>query len=232
MRSEMFKRIFRIGLKIGLWFVGITVLSVVIFSFIPIPFTPLMIIRCIEQKSAGKEMKLSKDWTPLEKISPVMPVAVIAAEDQKFEEHFGFDIEAIRKAEKYNERHKGKRIKGASTISQQTAKNVFLWPSRSWIRKGAEVYFTFLIELFWSKRRIMEVYLNVIETGDGIYGVEAASQFYFKKPASRLSIVESARLSAILPNPRKWNPVRPTPRIERKASRIIYLIGRMKTENF
>jgi monofunctional biosynthetic peptidoglycan transglycosylase len=161
-----------------------------------------------------------------------MPLAVIAAEDQNFEEHFGFDLEAIKKAESYNDKHKGKRLKGASTISQQTAKNVFLWPSRSWIRKGFEVYFTFLIEVLWSKKRIMEVYLNVIETGNGIYGIEAASQMYFKKPSSRLSINESARLAAILPNPLNWSPVNPSPRLARKAGRIVHYIGKLKTENF
>jgi len=177
-------------------------------------------------------MKLRKDWSCIEKISPTMPLAVIAAEDQNFEEHFGFDMEAIKKAGKYNDRHKGKRLKGASTISQQTAKNVFLWPSRSWIRKGFEVYFTFLIEIFWSKKRIMEVYLNVIETGDGIYGVECASQNYFRIPASRLSIIQAARLAAILPNPRDWSPINPSPRVYRKSARIVYFMGRLKTDNF
>ena len=191
-----------------------------------------MIFRCFEQKSEGKDLKLKKDWTSLDEISPVMPLAAIAAEDQNFEEHFGFDIEAIKKAEAYNERHKGKRMKGASTISQQTAKNVFLWPSRSWIRKGFEVYFTFLIEMCWSKKRIMEVYLNVIETGDGIYGVEEASRFYFKKPAKKLSIREASRIAAILPNPRVWNPVRPSARVLKKSNRIVSLIGKLDLENF
>jgi len=149
-----------------------------------------------------------------------MPRAVIASEDQKFEEHLGFDFEAIKKANRYNERHKGKKVKGASTISQQTAKNVFLWPARSWVRKGFEVYFTFLIEVCWSKERIMEVYLNVIETGNGIYGVPAAARYYFHKPAAALSMKEAALIAAVLPNPRKWSPSRPTPYIQRKASRI------------
>jgi monofunctional biosynthetic peptidoglycan transglycosylase len=161
-----------------------------------------------------------------------MPLAVMAAEDQNFEEHFGFDMKAIKKAEEYNEKHRGKRMKGASTITQQTAKNLFLWPSRSWIRKGFEVYFTFLIEIFWSKKRIMEVYLNVIETGNGIYGVEAASQYYFHKPASKLNIREASRLAAILPDPRNWSPVKPSPRVARKSERIIKFMGRLKTENF
>ena len=189
-------------------------------------------IRCIQQKIDGKEVKLIQNWTSLDETSAVMPLAVMAAEDQNFEEHFGFDINAIKKAEQYNERHKGKRLKGASTITQQTAKNVFLWPSRSWIRKGFEVYFTFLIEIFWSKRRIMEVYINVIETGNGIYGVEAASQKYFHKPSSKLNIYEAARIAAILPDPRNWSPVRPSGRVQRKAQRIVRYMGQLKTENF
>ena len=228
----MWKRIRQIILKMIMVFFALSIFSVILFRFFPIPVTPLMIIRCVEQKSSGKEMKLSKEWKSLDKISPVMPLAVMAAEDQNFEEHFGFDLEAIRKAESYNEKHQGKKLKGASTITQQTAKNVFLWPSRSWIRKGFEVYFTFLIEIFWSKKRIMEVYLNVIETGDAIYGVEAASLIYFHKPSSKLNIYEASRLAAILPDPRNWNPVHPSPRIVRKAQRIIQYMGKLKTENF
>lgn len=228
----MWKRIREIVIRTILWFLGLSILSVIIFRFVPIPITPLMIIRCIEQKTDGKDVRLLKDWTPLEEISPVMPLSVMAAEDQNFEEHFGFDIEAIKKAGNYNAKHKGKKVKGASTITQQTAKNVFLWPSRSWIRKGFEVYFTFLIEIFWSKKRIMEVYLNVIETGNGIFGVQAASQHYFHKPSSKLNIFEASRIAAILPDPRRWSPVRPTPRITRKAQRIIQFMGKLKTENF
>ncbi len=228
----MLKRIFRILFKACLWFIAISIVSVLFFRFVPIPVTPLMLIRCVEQKWDGKEMKLKKDWVPLEKISSAMPLAVIAAEDQKFEEHFGFDLEAIKKAEKYNKRHQGKKTKGASTISQQTAKNVFLWPNRSWVRKGFEVYFTFLIEIFWSKQRIMEVYLNVIEMGNGVYGVEAAAQEYFHKPASKLSVREAALIAAILPSPLKWSPVKPNARVQKKASRIMHFISRLKLDDF
>jgi monofunctional biosynthetic peptidoglycan transglycosylase len=228
----MLRRIFRILLKVFLLFIVASVVSVIIFRFVPVPFTPLMLIRSAGQMFSGEEVKMKKDWTSLDEMSPVLPLAVMAAEDQRFEEHFGFDLDAIRKAEKYNESHEGKRMKGASTITQQTAKNLFLWPSRSWIRKGFEVYFTFLIEIFWSKKRIMEVYLNVIETGDGIYGVEAASQTYFHKSSKKLSITEAARIAAILPNPREWSAVRPNGRIARKTQRIVYFMGRMKTENF
>ncbi len=228
----MIKKIVRFFLKAGLWFIAISIVSVLIFRFVPIPFTPLMIGRCVEQKMDGKEMKIHKKWVSLDKISTAMPLAVIAAEDQKFEEHFGFDLEAIKKAEAYNAKHKGKKLKGASTISQQTAKNVFLWQSRSWVRKGFEVYFTSLIELFWSKQRIMEVYLNVIEMGDGIYGVEAAANDYFNKPASKLSVRESALIAAILPSPLKWSPTQPSERVNRKANRIMHFISQLKLEDF
>lgn len=228
----MLKKIIRIFLRLLLWFLGLSVVSVILFRFVPVPFTPLMLVRCIEQKSDGKEMKLRKDWTALDQMSAAMPLAVIAAEDQNFEEHFGFDFDAIQKAQKYNERHKGKKLKGASTISQQTAKNVFLWQSRSWVRKGFEVYFTFLIEIFWSKHRIMEVYLNVIEMGDGIYGAEVASQEYFHKPSKKLSMREASLLAAVLPNPRKWSPAKPSTYIQRKAGRILHFMSNLKHEDF
>ena len=189
-------------------------------------------MRLFEQKSGGKEMKLKKDWVNLKNISASLPLAVITSEDQKFEEHFGFDLEAIKKAEKYNERHKGKKVKGASTISQQTAKNVFLGPSRSWVRKGFEVYFTFLIEIFWSKERIMEVYLNEIEMGDGIYGVEAAAQNYFHKPAKQINNSEAALIAACLPNPRKWSPAKPTAYILRKKNWILSHMSKVEAKDF
>jgi monofunctional biosynthetic peptidoglycan transglycosylase len=228
----MMKRLKNILLKLFLWFFGLSIFSVIIFRFVPVPFTPLMLIRNVEQIIDGKDLKLKKDWVRLEKISAALPLAVIAAEDQNFEEHYGFDMDAIAKARKYNELHPDKRPKGASTISQQTAKNLFLWPSRSWVRKGFEVYFTVLIELFWSKRRTMEVYLNVIEMGHGVYGAEAAAREFFNKPASKLTMKESSLIAAVLPNPRKWSPSKPSPYIQRKSARIIRNIGRMRTEDF
>jgi len=230
--KKLLIRIRNIVFKIFLWFIGLSIFSVVLFRFVPIPITPLMLIRCAEQLGNGKDIKLKKDWVSLEEMSAALPLAVIAAEDQNFEEHFGFDLDAIEKARAYNRKHPGKRLKGASTISQQTAKNVFLWPSRSWLRKGFEVYFTFLIEVIWSKRRIMEVYLNVIEMGNGIYGAEAAAFHHFKKPAAKLSVKESALIAAVLPNPRKWSPTRPGPYIQKKSMRIVRNIGRMKSEDF
>lgn len=168
-----------------------------------------MLIRCAEQKSAGEEMRLKHKWVSLDQISPKLQLAVVCSEDQNYLKHFGFDFEAIEKAMKSNE--EGKKIRGGSTISQQTAKNVFLWPGRSYVRKAFEVYFTLLIELFWSKERIMEVYLNSIEMGKGVYGAEAAAQYWFKKPAKDLNKDQSAAIAAVLPNPLRYvaNPAGP-----------------------
>ncbi|MFN0187579.1 MAG: monofunctional biosynthetic peptidoglycan transglycosylase [Bacteroidia bacterium] len=213
----MLKKGFKILLRVLLGFVIISLVSTLIFRFVPIPFTPLMIIRYFEIEDG----KIDKDWKSLDEIGKNMPLAVVTAEDQKFAEHFGFDMEAIEKAMKYNEKHKGKKVKGASTISQQTAKNVFLWPGRSWIRKGLEVYFTFVIEICWSKERIIEVYLNVIEMGPGVYGSEAAAQYYFNKSASNLTKKEAATIAAILPNPIRWSASRPTPYIIKKRNWIV-----------
>jgi monofunctional biosynthetic peptidoglycan transglycosylase len=179
-----------------------------------------MLIRVIENISDSKKPSITKDWKSLDNISPNLVLAVIASEDNNFESHYGIDFKAIEKARKLNKR--GKKIRGASTITQQTAKNVFLWQSRNYIRKGLEVYFSGLIELFWGKKRIMEVYLNVIEMGDGIYGAEAASQHYFHKPAKNLSRAEAAAIAAVLPNPRKWHPDKPTAYISRKKSWILW----------
>lgn len=199
-------------------FFGSTILAVVLFRFVPVYFTPLMIIRCMEQVKDGKTMRLHHHWVPLEEISPHMPVAVMASEDQRFLLHHGFDYKAIEKAAIHNMDSKRKR--GASTISQQTAKNVFLWPGRSWIRKGFEVYFTALIELMWSKQRIMEVYLNSIEMGDGIYGVEAVAQDHFNKHASELFRSECALIAATLPNPRKYNSKDPSAYMRKRRNQI------------
>lgn len=190
----------RYVLKFMMWFGIISIASVIVFRWVPVPVTPLMLIRCVEQKMDGKEMRLKHDWESLENISPRLQLAVVCSEDQNYLKHFGFDFKAIEKAFKNNESGK-KRIKGGSTISQQTAKNVFLWPGRSYVRKAFEAYFTLLIELIWSKERIMEVYLNSIEMGDGVYGAQAAAQHWFKKEAKKLNKDECAAIAAILPNP-------------------------------
>ena len=218
----MIRNLFRILKKILLWSFLFSLALVILFRFVPPPVTPLMLVRCIDQRlDSDREVRLKKTWKPLTEIAQSLPLAVIAAEDQKFPDHFGLDWEAIRKARVYNARHKGKRLHGASTISQQTVKNVFLWPSRSWIRKGLEVYFTILIEIFWSKQRILEVYLNVVEMGDGIYGVEAASAYYFHKPAKRVSKTEAALIAACLPGPLRWSPAKPTNYIKKRQAWIL-----------
>ncbi|MEI7724560.1 MAG: monofunctional biosynthetic peptidoglycan transglycosylase [Bacteroidota bacterium] len=195
---------------------------VILFKYINPPITPLMVIRLTEQSLGGQTIKLKKEWIAIDKMTPNLPLAVVASEDNLFLEHSGFDFESIEKAKEYNAKKQGKKMRGASTISQQTAKNVFLWPQRSWVRKGLEVYFTVLIEFVWGKKRIMEVYLNVIETGKGIYGVEAASQSFFEKSAANITRGEAALIAAVLPNPLKWNPAAPTPYIRGRQQWILW----------
>ena len=215
----MFKKIIRFLLRAALWFIGISLLLVIIFKFIPVPFTPLMAIRFVENKFDGNEVIYSHDWEPLENISTDIQRAVIASEDSNFMTHSGFDFNAIEKAMKNNEQ--GKKIKGGSTISQQTAKNVFLWQGRSYLRKGLEAYFTVLIEFIWGKERIMEVYLNSIEMGNGVYGAQAASQHWYSKNASQLTKREAAGIAAILPNPRKFKASNSSSYINRRKDRIV-----------
>ena len=224
----MFKKIKRIVWKAFLWFNIISLFLVLLFKFVPVPFTPLMVIRAIEQKIDGKEMRSSHDWVPIEEISTNLQKAVIASEDGNFLKHSGFDFKAIEKAMENNE--KGKKVKGGSTISQQTAKNVFLWQGRSYLRKGLEAYYTVLIELFWSKERIMEVYLNSIEMGDGVYGAQAASNHWYHKDAKSLSRIEAAGIAAILPNPRKFKPVNSSNYINRRKAKIAKYIGYVSLE--
>ena len=200
-------------------FFASTILSVVAYRFLPVYLTPLMVIRCVEQAKDGNDLKLSHNWVSLDKISESMPIAVMASEDQRFLEHHGFDLDAIEKAAKHNKTSARKH--GASTISQQTAKNVFLWPGRSWLRKGLEAYFTMLIELMWSKERIMEVYLNSIEMGNGIYGVEAVAKEHFGCSASELTRANCALIAATLPNPRKFSSKSPSDYIVRRKAAIM-----------
>ena len=204
-------------------FFGSTILAVVAFRFLPVWFTPLMFIRLGEQIAEGKEIKLRHHWVPLREMTPYMPLAVIASEDQRFLSHHGFDFEAIEKAAKRN-RQDNKRKLGASTISQQTAKNVFLWPGRTWVRKGLEAYFTTLIELMWSKERIMEVYLNSIETGDGLYGVEAVAEQNFDTTADQLTARQCALIAATLPNPLRFDSANPSSYMKKRRSQILRLM--------
>ena len=202
-------------------FFASTILSVVALRFIPVAVTPLMLIRCYQQLKAGEELRLSHDWEPLENISDQLPIAVMASEDANFLRHHGFDYKAIEKAVERNYKHPKKRKLGASTISQQTAKNVFLWPGRTWLRKGLEVYFTVLIELMWPKERIMEVYLNSIEMGDGIYGAEAVADAHFNTTAKELTKAQCALIAATLPNPRKFSSKNPSAYMLKRQSRIM-----------
>jgi monofunctional biosynthetic peptidoglycan transglycosylase len=224
----MVKKVLRIVGKIFLWFLGISILSVLIFKWVPVPSTPLMVTRAIENKLDGDDMVCSHDWVPLEEISTNLQKAVIASEDANFLTHHGFDFKAIEKAMKNNE--KGKKLKGGSTISQQTAKNVFLWQGRSYLRKGLEAYFTVLIELIWGKERIMEVYLNSIEMGDGVYGAEAASKYWYRKSAVSLTKMEAAGIAAILPNPRKFTATNSSAFITRRKGRIVKHMNYVKID--
>jgi monofunctional biosynthetic peptidoglycan transglycosylase len=209
--------IIKFVIKTLLIIITVTVLWVLIYRFINPPLTPLMVIGYF-----GEAKTIKKKWKDYDEISEYMKLAVIASEDQKFPLHDGFDIESIKDA--IDEKMNGDRLRGASTISQQTAKNVFLWPSRTWARKGAEAYFTFLIENIWSKKRILEVYLNVIETGKGIYGVDEAGEIYFGKPAGKLNREESALIAAILPNPVDMSAVRPSGYVRERQG---WIMGQM-----
>ncbi len=219
----MIKQFFKFLIKLVLWLFVFSIAIVVFFKWVPVPITPLMLIRNVEQVQNNKKLVLKHDWVSLDKISKNLQLAVICSEDQNFLNHHGFDFEAIEKAMDNNQ--KGRRLKGASSISQQTAKNVFLWPQRSWLRKGMEAYFTFLIELFWSKERIIEVYLNSIEMGNGVYGAEAASQYWFKKPAIKLNSYEAAAIAAILPAPLRYRANPPSNYISSRKNWIVRQMG-------
>ena len=206
-------------MKIVRWvlslFFASTILSVIAYRFIPVYITPLMVIRCFQ----NGDFTIHHHWVPLESMSPHMPVAVMASEDSRFLLHHGFDFNAIGKAARHN--ISGGKKHGASTISQQTAKNVFLWPGRSWIRKGIEAYFTALIEVFWSKQRIMEVYLNSIEMGNNIYGVSACAEYNFGKTVDGLSRGDCALIAATLPNPRKFSSKYPSSYMLKRQRQIM-----------
>lgn len=216
----MFKKIVRIIWKMAVYFFAITILWVLLLKFINPPISILMIQRGFEYQSKGEGFKLKKNWVSYDKLNDHLKRAAIASEDARFMEHWGFDTQAIKEAYEKNKKN-NTQIRGGSTITQQTAKNVFLWPQRSYIRKGIEAYFTVLIELIWGKKRILEVYLNIIETGEGIYGVQAVSEAHFNKDQSKLSKRESAQIIAVLPNPRRWNSGKPTNYIQGRTSNIM-----------
>ena len=216
---QLLTKVRRIIRWIVLLFFGSTILSVFAYKWLPVYVTPLMVIRCVQQVRRGETIRLRHHWVPMEEMSIYMPVAVMASEDQRFLEHRGFDLVEIENA--IREQVSGRRKRGGSTISQQTAKNVFLWPGRSWVRKGLEVYFTALIALVWGKQRIMEVYLNSIEMGDGIYGAEAVAQWHFGRSASELTRPNCALVAATLPNPIKFSSKEPSPYMLRRQTAIM-----------
>ncbi|KYG65777.1 monofunctional biosynthetic peptidoglycan transglycosylase [Bdellovibrio bacteriovorus] len=229
--KKVFLFIQRWFFRLGLIFMVGSLGLVLLYRFVPVIITPLMVQRSVESLWGDRWVGINKDWVPLEEISPSILRAVLKAEDYRFFEHNGFDFEAIQKAMIYNKTHPGKK-KGASTISQQTAKNVFLWPRRDWLRKGLEAYFTVLIEFTWPKERIMEVYLNVIELGPGVYGVEAASQKYFKRSAKSVNSHQASLIAAVLPNPRRYRIEKPSIYVMARQRRILRRVSpEMPKEN-
>lgn len=207
-------KFFKLIGKMILLFLVSSVVMVIVFRFVPIPITPYQIINLVSGEG------LSKDWASFDDVSPYFYRAVIAAEDARFYSHNGIDWRAVKDAQRHNELYPKKRRRGASTITMQTAKNTFLWHGRTYIRKGLEMYFSYLIEFFWGKKRILEVYGNVVEMGEGMYGVEEASHRYYGRSAKNLTKRQAALLAAILPNPKRWNPAKPTAYLNRRADKI------------
>lgn len=196
-----------------------SVAQVAALRFVDPAFSAFMLSRQLEAWGDGEwSFRIAYDWRDLDEISPNLPLALVASEDQNFAEHFGFDMKAIEKARKNNAR--GRKVRGGSTISQQTAKNLFLWSGRSYVRKGIEAWYTLLIEALWPKHRIIEVYANVAEFGDGVYGAQAAARTYFRKDASQLAPSEAARMAAVLPSPRRYSVVKPGPYVQRRSQAI------------
>ena len=231
------RRILRWLLALPLLFALASSLQVLVLRFVDPPFSAFMVARQLRALGEGDwGFRVAYDWRDLDAISPSLPLALVAAEDQNFASHHGFDFKAIEKARAHNERMIARaerrnrpvsRLRGASTISQQLAKNLFLWSGRSWVRKGVEAWYTVLLETLWPKRRILEVYANVVEFGDGVYGAQAAARSFFGKDAARLGPAESARLAAVLPNPKRYNAARPGPYVQRRSTAIQRQMGRL-----
>ncbi len=213
--------------KVLLLFFQYSFLLIVLYRVFPVPFTPFHIIRVFEQIGSSDEVRLQKSWRGIDDMGNKIVLAAITSEDPKFFQHYGFDFEQIQKAIERSI-NGGKKLRGASTISQQTAKNLFFTPTRSWLRKGLELYVTICIEVLWTKKRIIEVYLNIIEMGNGIYGAEAAANFYFNKSADKLSKGEAAMIVVCFPNPRRWRPDKPTRYIVRKQAIILRFMNKVR----
>jgi monofunctional biosynthetic peptidoglycan transglycosylase len=219
-RAPVIRWIVRVVLRLAATALLVSLGAVAAYRFVDPPLTPLMVIRAVEDRAAGRRIRVVHEWVALGDVSPALVRAVLAAEDARFLVHHGVDFEAVERAYDYNARHRGRRLRGAGTISMQCARNVFLWPGRTYVRKGLETYLAWLLELVWGKRRILEVYLNVVEWGDGLYGAEAASRTYFGVPASRLDAWQAGLLAAALPNPRHRNPSAPSRSLRAQAALI------------
>ena len=216
----MLRRLARWGARLAVAFFTLTAAAVVLYRFVDPPVTPLMLARLVEGAAARRPVGIAQRWVDLDAVSPPLLRAVLAAEDARFLTHRGVDLDAVRRAAEYNARHRGRRMRGAGTITMQCARNVFLWQGRSWVRKALEVYLAGLLEVVWGKRRILEVYLNVVEWGAGTYGVEAAAARYFGVPAARLDARQAALLAAALPDPRRSNPGAPSGYLSGRAAVI------------
>jgi monofunctional biosynthetic peptidoglycan transglycosylase len=214
------RAVLRWGGRVLAVFVAWSVASVLLLRFVDPPLTPLMLLRLGEGLLRGTWVGVRYDWVDLEQVSPHLLAAVLASEDARFFRHHGVDFVELEKSRAHNERTAGRRLRGASTITMQCARSTFLWTGRNWLRKGLEVYFTALLELFWSKRRILEVYVNVVEWGDGVYGSQAAAEGAFRVPAAKVTAPQAALLAAVLPSPRRWGAARPTPGVKQRAARI------------
>lgn len=217
-KTSLLRLVKRLFLKVVFYFFALSIGGVIVFKFVPVPFTMTMIDRKVKSVFRGEDSEIHYSWRSYNRVSREMHLAAVAAEDQNFPHHWGFDFKALQKA--YVNNQKGKKVRGASTISQQVAKNVFLWQGQSYFRKALEFYFTGLIEVIWGKRRILEVYVNVAEMGKNTFGAEAAAQRIFKKPAKNLTRAEAARLAAVLPSPNKWSAAKPGPYVTRRTAVI------------
>jgi monofunctional biosynthetic peptidoglycan transglycosylase len=229
-KGKMGRRIKVLIAKVLLTWLGVWLAGIVIFAFLPVPFSAVMVERQLGAWFSGRfDYVAHSDWVSMDEISPWMALAVIASEDQKFPEHWGFDVDAIQKV---LDNDGSEQMRGASTLSQQTAKNLFLWDGRSWVRKGLEAGLTVGIETVWTKRRILTVYLNIAEFGNGVFGVEEASQRYFHKPASRLTISEAALLAAVLPNPIRFRADAPSGYVRMRQQWIMRQMRQLGGEGF
>lgn len=230
--SHFSSRLKRTIVRVIVVVLGVWLLAIALFSFLPVPFSAVMIDRQVSAWLRGDFSYVAhSDWVSMDEIAYVMPLAVIAAEDQKFPQHWGFDLDAIDAALRHNEENEG-RIRGASTLSQQTVKNLLLWDGRSWVRKGLEAGLTTVMELAWTKRRILTVYLNIVEFGPGIFGVEEASRHFFHKSASRLTASEAALLASVLPNPIRFRVDRPSGYVARRQQWVLRQMSQIGGEDF